>query len=105
MDYPHGRLSRVTPAADTNTLLYQDPKRSGAFRVNISVSNRNASDVKIRLAIVDGLVADLVVTDWFEYDVTVRVGGLITRTGVIIGPGQSLICYADKVDVNFQAGM
>jgi len=97
-----GRLAAVDISAGTNTLIYTVPPASGEFKATVNICNRNKSDVEIRLAIVDGILADLANEDWIEYDVTLRAGGLIERSGLEMTPGQSVIGYSDKSNVSFQ---
>jgi len=96
-----GRLAAVDINAGVNTLIYTVPERSGEFSATLNICNRNDADVVIRFAIVDGVLADLVDADWVEYDVTVRKGGLIERSGIKMKPGQSIIGYSATSNVNF----
>ena len=95
-----GRLAVVNISAGTNTLIYT-VAGSKSFSVTVNISNRNDSDVVIRLAFVDGVLADLSDEDWIEYDVIVRTGGVIVRDGIEMTPRQSLIGYSNKSNVNF----
>jgi len=97
-----GRLAAVDVTGGTNTLIYTIPEKSGQFTGTVNICNRNKFDVLIRLAFVDGDLADLVDADWVEYDVIVRAGGLIERSGFQMLPAQSLIGYSDKGNVSFQ---
>jgi len=96
-----GRLAAVDIGAGTNTLIYTVPERSGSFKATVNICNRNNSDAEIRLAIVDGGVADLAVADWIEYDIIIRSGGLMERTGLELTPEQSIVGYSDTSNVNF----
>ena len=97
-----GRLAAVDISAGINTLIYTVPERTGEFSATLNICNRNDSDVVIRFAIVDGVLADLADEDWIEYDVTIRAGGLIERSELKMKPGQSIIGYSDSGNVNFQ---
>jgi len=97
-----GKLASVSPSAGVNTFLYS-PGRIG-FYATIAITNRNAKDVKIRLAIIDSEdddITDLAVDDWIEYDVTIRPNGLIERDNVAIKDRNSVIVYSDTANVNF----
>ena len=96
-----GRLAAVDISAGTNTLIYT-VAGSKSFSVTVNISNRNDSDAVIRLAFVDGVLANLADADYIEYDVTVRAGGLIERSGIEMTPGQSIIGYSNKNNVSFQ---
>jgi len=95
-----GRLAAVTLSATTNTLIHTVPVNSGIFQATVNIVNLNASDVSIRLAIVDGGVSDLVTADWIEYDTTVRLNGGILRSTIELKPGQSVVGYSDTSNVN-----
>ena len=97
-----GRLAAINISAGTNTLIYTVPERSTNFSATVNICNRNDSDVVVRLALVDGVLADLVDADYIEYDITVRAGGLIERSDIRMIEGQSLIGYSDSSNVNFQ---
>ena len=96
-----GRLNAVDITAGTDTLIYTVPERAGEFSATLNICNRNDSDVVIRFAIVDGILADLAVEDWTEYNITVRAGGLIERSELKMKPGQSIVGYSDSGNVNF----
>ena len=97
-----GRLAAVDIDVGTNTLIYTVPIRSGEFSATLNICNRNDIDVVIRYALVDGDLSDLVNEDWTEYDVLIRAGGGIERSGLKITPGQSIIGYSNIGNVNFQ---
>jgi len=97
-----GRLSAIDISAGTNTLIYTVPERSTNFSATVNICNRNDSDVVIRLALVDGVLADLVDADYIEYDIIVRAGGLIERSDIRMVEGQSLVGYSDNSNVTFQ---
>jgi len=96
-----GRLASTDINAGINTLIYTVPERSVKFSCTLNICNRNDSDVLIRFAIVDGVLADLVDADWIEYNVLVRAGGLIERSELDMKRGQSIIGYSDKSNVSF----
>jgi len=97
-----GKLASVSPSAGVNTFLYS-PGALG-FYATLAITNRNDEDVKIRVAIIDSEdddIADLVVDDYIEYDVTLRANGLIERDNVAIKDRNSVIVYSDTANVNF----
>jgi len=96
-----GRLSAVDIKAGTETLIYT-VEGSQPFEVTVNICNRNDSDVTVRLAFVDGVLADLVDADYIEYNITVRAGGMLERSGIKMTPNQSIIGYSDKSNVSFQ---
>ena len=97
-----GRLAAVEPSVGVNTLIYTTPPGSSGISATVSICNRNATDAVIRLAFVDGVVADLVDADWIEYDVTIRAGGILERSDIRTTRGQSFVGYSNTANVNFQ---
>ena len=97
-----GRLAAIDINAGINTLIYTVPERTGEFSATFNICNRNDSDVVIRFAIVDGVLADLAVEDWTEYNITIRAGGLIERSELKMKSGQSIVGYSDSGNVGFQ---
>lgn len=96
-----GKLGSVDILAGVNTLLYAVSGRI-PFYATISVVNRNDKDVKIRIAIVDGLtVADLTDDDYIEYDVTLRPNGVLERTNISININHCVVVYSDSSNVSF----
>lgn len=97
---PSGRLAAVDMPAGINTVIYEMP--TGKIQVfSINISNRNDSDVKIRLALVDGGLSDLADSDYLEYDTVVRANGVLERSGIALAGEQSLIGYSDTGNVSF----
>lgn len=100
---PSGRLAAVDIEAGINTLIYQASGRQ-AFNVTVRICNRNSEDVKIRLALVNGDLNDLIDADYIEYDVMLRANGLIERSDISLAGRQSLIGYSDIGNVTFMVG-
>ncbi|MBE9509863.1 MAG: hypothetical protein IMY71_03225 [Bacteroidetes bacterium] len=95
-----GRIAAVDMKVGINTLLYKMP--TGQIQVlNVGISNRNDSDVKVRLAFVDGGINDLADSDYLEYNTVVRANGVLERSGIALAGEQSLIGYSDTGNVSF----
>jgi len=97
-----GRLSAKSLAAGTNTLIYTAPERSSGIKATVNICNRNTVDATIRLALVPQYAGALDVADYIEYDVVLRPGGVIERTGIQMVIGQSIVGYSDISNVTFQ---
>ncbi len=98
-----GRLAGMSVTGGVNTTLYTAPSNTaGAVPVTIGVANRTTKDAKIRIAIVakGDTVSD---DDWLEYDVTIRVGGVIERSDVNLAVGDFIVVYSDKSNITFTA--
>lgn len=96
-----GRLAAIDVNAEENTLIYTVPERAGDFVATVNVCNKNDDDALIRLAIVEGVLADLTDSDYIEYDLTIRANGVLVRNEIQLLAGQSIIGYANKTNVNF----
>jgi len=91
-----GRLGNYAIAAATNTTVYTVP--TGYYTVcNISLTNRNASAIKIRVAI--ATIATPTLQEWIEYDTVVIPNGVFERTGLVINAGLNIVVYSDTANV------
>jgi len=94
-----GRLGAVDLAATTNTLVYTVPADTVAT-VNISMCNRNAIPIAVRLAHLDGAIGTIAVEDWIEYDKSIN--DVLERTGVVMSVGSTIVAYSDTANVSVQ---
>lgn len=91
-----GRLGNYAIAATSNTTVYTVP--TGYYTVcNISLTNRNASAIKIRVAIAS--TAAPAVQEWIEYDTVVIPNGVFERTGLVMNAGLNIVVYSDTANV------
>jgi hypothetical protein len=91
-----GRLSNFAIAATTNTTVYTVP--TGYYTVcNVSLTNRNATAIKIRVAIAS--IATPNVQEWIEYDTVVVPNGVFERTGLVLNAGLNIVVYSDTAGV------
>ena len=94
-----GRLGAVDLAASTNTELYTVPVlTTTAF--NLSICNRSASSVNIRVAITSGAVGTLTNADYIEYDLVLASKDVYERTGIVASAGNTIVVYSSAIDVN-----
>ena len=90
-----GYLGKTKLAANMNTAVYSVP--AGKFTTaNVAMCNIGDASAKIRLAIVDGAVADLADEDYIEYGVDIPAGGVLERTGLTLSAGETVVAWADK---------
>lgn len=94
-----GRLGAADLSATTNTAVYTVPARTVA-KVNVSVVNRNASAIAIRLAHIDGAIGAIANEDYFEYDVSIAANGVLERTDIYMQPGATIGAYSDTANVS-----
>jgi hypothetical protein len=91
-----GRLGVAAIAATTNTAVYTVP--TGYYTVcNISLVNRNASAVKIRLAMAS--TSSPAVQEWIEYDTVIVPNGVFERTGLVLQATLNLVVYSDTANI------
>lgn len=95
----NGKLGAADLAATTPTTVYNPSGVTGA--VTVSVCNRNATPVTVRLAI--SAIATPTAAEYIEYDVSVPGNGVLERTGLVIGTGQFLVAYASATLVSVVA--
>ena len=93
-----GRLDTADLSATTVTDVYTVPASTLAS-CNVNVCNRNASSVKIRLALSD-TTATQGADEYIEYDVSVPGNGVLERTGIVLAAGQIVTAYSDTADVS-----
>ncbi|RLE28788.1 MAG: hypothetical protein DRJ61_15775 [Acidobacteria bacterium] len=93
-----GRLGTADLSAATITDVYTVPSSTLAS-VNISVCNRNASAVAIRIA-----VSDTAVTqgndEFIEYGASIAGNGVLERTGIALDATKIVTVYSDTANVS-----
>ena len=89
-------------AATTDTVLMDVPSGFDAT-VNVRFVNRNTTEVRIRLAMVDAsagsALASLSDEDYLEYDTKIIGNEVIENTGIPIPEGYSLVVRSDTNNV------
>jgi hypothetical protein len=83
---PTGRLGNVDLSATTWTNLYICPANTFAV-VNVSLCNRNASSVQVRLALTTTSASGNTApadNAFLEYDVTIPANSVLERTGIVV---------------------
>ena len=97
-----GRLGIADLAATTYTNVYTVPATT--FTVaNISICNRNATAVTVRLALTTtSAVGNTAPADnaFLEYGVTVPANSVLERTGLVIDTGKYLVAYSSNTGVS-----
>lgn len=90
-----------TPAnlvAGIDTLIYTVPASKTAT-VNVRFTNRNATAVKVRLAIGTGVAP--VAADYIDYDVTLIL--ILEDTGLMLSAGEQIWAWSDTANVSVRA--
>ena len=86
------RLAASNLAAAQNVALYTVPALKRAV-LSVSLCNRTNGPIKVRLALADGAAPED--SDWIEFDTQISAGGVLERTGLALGAGQSVFVRAD----------
>jgi hypothetical protein len=90
-----GRLGNVDIPATTNTTAYTVPV--GTYAVaNISLTNRNATSVNIRVAM--ATTATPGDQEWIEYNTVLIPNGVFERTGLVMQGGLNLVVYSTQAN-------
>ena len=91
-----GRLGNVDIPATTNTTAYTVPV--GTYAVaNISLANRNATSVNIRVAM--ATTATPTDQEWIEYETVLIPNGVFERTGLVMQGGLNIVVYSTQANV------
>jgi len=94
-----GRLGAADLAATTDTGLYTVPAATIAT-VNVSLCNRNASAVNVRIAVVNGGIGLLTNADYIEFDVSIAANGVLERRGIVMAATNTLLVRSDTANVS-----
>ena len=93
---PTGRLGVQAISAAQLTTVYTVP--SGYYTVlNVSITNRNASAVKIRVAMSSAATPNI--QEYLEYDTIIVPSGVFERTGLVLGPGLNIVVFSDTANL------
>lgn len=94
-----GRLGAADLSATTNTGIYTCPTDKRATVV-VSLCERAGTNIKFRLALIDGDIGDISNEDYFEYDQTLYSNGSYRETGIAINEEQTVMAYSDTANVS-----
>lgn len=92
-----GRLGTADLSATTNTTLYTCPSSTFAV-VNVTICNRNASGVTVRLAI--SSTATPGNAEYIEFGTTIPANAVLERTGLVLDAGKQIVVYSSTTSVN-----
>ena len=92
-----GRLGTADLAATTNTTLYTCPASTFGI-VNVSVCNRNATAITVRLALAS--TATPSGAEWLEYGVTIPANSVLERTSLVVDAAKQIVVWASTTSVS-----
>lgn len=95
-----GRLGANDLAATTNTTVYTVPAGKLAT-FNVSLTNRNAAAVTVRLAVATTGTPGL--SEWLFYDYVLGGNNTVERTGLVADAAKLLVAYAGATGVSVVA--
>ena len=91
-----GRLAVAAIPATANTTVYTVP--TGFYTVcNISLTNRNTTAVKVRVAMASSGTPSL--QEWMEYDTVIIPNGVFERTGLVLNAALNIVVYSDTANL------
>lgn len=92
-----GRLGIADLAAVTLTTLYTCPASTFAV-VNVSICNRTAQPVTVRLALATtGTPAN---SEYIEFDMPISANQVLERTGIVMDAGKTIVVRSSSADVS-----
>jgi hypothetical protein len=92
-----GRLGASALTASTNATVYEVPADTFSV-VTVNITNRNAADRQIRLALASADTPDN--SEYLEYDTTLLGNGVLEKSGVVMDAGKKIVAYANGTEVN-----
>jgi hypothetical protein len=94
-----GKLGSAALAADTDTTIYTCPAETTAV-VNVNLCNRGGLGATVRVSIGAASPAE---ADYVEYGAVIPAGGVLERSGLVVGAGEVLVARANTGDVAVRA--
>lgn len=100
------RFGALDLAANTNTVLMSSANNFDST-VNIRFVNRNATSIRVRLALVDApavsALVDLSNSDYLEFDTEILPNEVLENTGIVVPENYSLVVRSDSASVSVVA--
>lgn len=94
---PTGRLGAADLSATTNTSVYTCPADTFAV-ATVSVCNRNASPVTVRIAV--ATTATPSNSEFIEFDSTIAAAGVLERTGLVLDADKRIVVRTSSANVS-----
>lgn len=92
-----GVLGQVALASTTYTTVYTVPTSTVSY-VNVNVSNRNATDIAVRVAL--AATATPTNAEFIEFNSFIAPNGVLERTGLVLDAGKRVIAYSNSSNVS-----
>lgn len=94
-----GKLGSADLVATTDTLLFTAGATPQTF--NVRFANRNATAVKVRVAI--GTGGAPAAADYVDYDVSIQATGILEDTGLVASSEEKVWVRSDTANVSVRA--
>ena len=92
-----GILGTANLAATTDTTVYTVPATTFTV-VTVSICNRSASTVTVRLA---AAISDTPANgEYLEFGTQVLANGVLERSGIVLDTGKRIVAYSSATDVS-----
>lgn len=90
-----GKLGSATLAADTDTTVYTVPASTVAT-INVAIVNRGDAAAVVNVAL--AATATPGNADYVEFGVTIPAKGVLERTAIVAGAGESVVVRSSTAD-------
>lgn len=92
-----GVYAKVDVSSATTWVTAVSPAAAGVKVTTLNLVNRNAVDVKVRVAL--AATTSVTDSDVIEYDTTIPANGVIERTGILVDTTNGIQVYAAATGV------
>jgi hypothetical protein len=89
-----GRLGAVEVNGAILTPLYTVPTDT-VTTTNISICNKNAGAALIKIALINGTIANIASGDYIEFNTILPGNGVLERTGIVLQSGYTIAIESD----------
>lgn len=94
----NGVLASVALNATTYTLIYGPPANTFGV-VTVSICNKNATPIQVRLALaIDPNIP--AAGTYIEYNAEILPGGVLERSGIVIGDNRTIYAYSTQANTD-----
>lgn len=94
---PTGILGTANLSATTDTTVYTVPATTFSV-VTVSICNRTASTVTVRLAA--AVSASPTTAEYLEFGTQVLANGVLERSGIVLDTGKRIVAFSSATDVS-----
>lgn len=93
-----GKYGSATLVANTDTLLHPGVPAGEVHTCTVRLANRGTAAVKVRIAVGSG--AAPTDADYVVYNESVRAGGVLNDSGIVLSAGEKVWVWTDTATVS-----